>query len=300
MTKRKYQGEVTFVRESCIGLFDSIVKNMSDLAVQYKGTPVAQGLVLLKGSFLNTGAKDISDGMVEENIAIHLPDKSRWLTAKIVSGSPKVQANVNVTEKAISFDIGLFRCKEYIRFEALAEVDTEDSADRSEEESIEGRLIDSLSITHRIADTQKIKKKDLSSSNNTGKRLKRRLITLSFIALIGIAGIVTVSFIEIPGKLHFLVPGESGDTIEVKARAQSDGTLQIRGVDEKSYRKTVSPEDFFNESNIMGKVVPDKLVPFFLMLPPLFYIVLPLIAGGYIYRGARQTKKLMDLLELRK
>ncbi len=296
MTRRKYQGQVTFVRESCIGLFGSIVKNMSELAVQYKGTPVAQGLVLIKGSFLNTGAKDISDVMVEEDIAISLPDKFKWLTAKIISASPKVQANVNVTEKAISFDIGLFRRKEYIRFEALAEVDTEDSPDRKEEESIEKRLINSLSITHRIADTQKIKKKDLSLSDYTRKRLKRRFIPLGITIFLGIVFFVGFYFLGFPAKLHFIVPVESGNTIEVKVIARSDGTLRIKGVDDKSYRKTVSPENFFGASNIMAKVVPDKKAKFIMVLAPLLYIIAPLIFAGFIYREYKQAKKLLLLL----
>ena len=155
MIKRKYPGQITFVRESCLGLFDSIVKNMPELAVQYNGTPVGEGLVLLKGSFLNTGSKDISESMVVEKVSISLPQNFRWLAAKIVSTSPKVHAQVSISDRSLIFETGLFRCQEHIRFETLAEVPIKNSADNKRGESIEERLNKVLRISHRITDTQK-------------------------------------------------------------------------------------------------------------------------------------------------
>lgn len=71
---QKYPGRITFVRESCIGLFDAVVRNLSELSIQYRDAPVGENLVLLKGCLLNTGTKDISPDMVEEPITATLPD----------------------------------------------------------------------------------------------------------------------------------------------------------------------------------------------------------------------------------
>lgn len=182
MVKRKYPGEITFVRESCLGLFDSIIKNMPEIAVQYKGLPVGEGLVLLKGSFLNTGSKDISEAMVEEKVSISLPEQFRWLTAKVVSASPNVQAKVAILDRSVVLETGLFRCGEYIRFEALVEVPTKDPQGKTE--SIKERLIKALTINHRIADTQKIKREDLLFLNKNARR--------SFPAILGLGAIGTV------------------------------------------------------------------------------------------------------------
>lgn len=296
--KRKYPGQITFFRESCLGLFDSIVKNMPELAVQYQGTPVAQGLVLLKGSFLNTGSKDISDVMVEEEIAMSLPDEFRWLTAKIVSSSSNVQSDLKVSEKSITFNTGLFRCKEYIRFEALAEVPTADSPGRKEEESIEKRLINSLYITHRIADTQKIKIKGLTQPDFTRKRFKKRLIPMGINLIFLIFFIVFFYFSGLPANLHYIVPVESGGTIEVKVQACYDGTVKIKGVDDRSYRKTMSPESFLKTPNIIPKVVQDKffkyiMIPFFSLSLLLYMLFI-----GLSYMEHRQAKKLRQLLDI--
>ena len=71
--RRSYPGQLTYIKESYIGLFDSIVKNVPELAVLYNNLPVSQGLVLIKGAILNTGSKDITDTMVEQNLAFVLP-----------------------------------------------------------------------------------------------------------------------------------------------------------------------------------------------------------------------------------
>ena len=42
--KRRYPGRITFIIEDSIGLFDSIVRNLPELAVLYKGESVRQNL----------------------------------------------------------------------------------------------------------------------------------------------------------------------------------------------------------------------------------------------------------------
>ena len=57
---QRYPGRITFVKETCIGLFDSLVRNLPELSIQYDNEPVGENLVLLKGFILNTGTKDIN------------------------------------------------------------------------------------------------------------------------------------------------------------------------------------------------------------------------------------------------
>jgi len=114
--RQRYPGRILFVKEDCIGLFDSIVRNLPELSVQYKGIPVKENLILLKGFFLNTGSKDISQGMVEQRLRAVLPGGYRWLTARLVAASPAVKADVRVTsETSLEFDLGLFRCGELFK-----------------------------------------------------------------------------------------------------------------------------------------------------------------------------------------
>ena len=141
--KRAYPGV-----EGCLGLFESIVKHFPELAVSYKNSPVGGGIVLLKGAFLNTGRKDITKEMVEGRLRLELPDKFKWLQAKVVSSSPSVQAQIEQEPQTLTFDMGLFRCREFVRFECLAEVPMADDGTAC--------LLKKLEVTHRIADTQKV------------------------------------------------------------------------------------------------------------------------------------------------
>jgi hypothetical protein len=134
--KRRYTAQITFIKEDSLGLFDSIVKNLPELAVLYRDNPVSQGLVLLKGFLLNTGAKDITEPMVEEPLSIKLPEGFQWLTGRVVSASSKVQAKVNVKPSELTLQTGLFRCNEHIRFEALAEVPIEEGETATENQDM--------------------------------------------------------------------------------------------------------------------------------------------------------------------
>ncbi len=295
--KRKYPGEITFVQESCLGLFDSIVKNMPELAVHYKGSAVGEGLVLLKGAFLNTGSKDISEAMVEEKVSISLPEEFGWLTAKVVSTSAKVQAQLAMLDRSVVLETGLFRCREYIRFEALAEVPTKDARDNDGAESIEKKLGKALKINHRIADTQKIKKKDLAPPYSQ-RRFKRRLAVLSVILVMGVVLVTVICFRGLPGELRFLIPSGEGQTIEVRTLARADGTLRVKGVQDKTYRKRVPAEEFFKTPGIVPKIVTDPVFKFLMIGTVIMYIGLPLLVGAVIYRVYRRDKKLRQLLSI--
>jgi hypothetical protein len=115
------QGRIVFIQESCLGLFESIIKNLPDLKILYKEKPISENLALLKGFLLNMGHRDISPGMVEEKFSIILPSGFRWLEAKIISAPSKV-ATIEVLDDALVFDFGLLKHYQYISFEALGEV----------------------------------------------------------------------------------------------------------------------------------------------------------------------------------
>lgn len=292
MVKRKYSPEITFVQEFCLGLFDSIVKNMPELEVHYKNSPVAEGLVLLKGFFLNTGSKDISEAMVEEKVSVSLPEKFRWLTAKVVSASPKVQGHVTILDRSIVLETGLFRCNEYIRFEALAEVPTENPQHNKEAESIEKRLIKAMTMHHRIADTQKIKKRNLPPLKTSQRRLKMLIIPLCFIVAIGLISFAVLLYIGVPGELNLLIPTSDGQIMEVETKVRAGDILRAKGVQDKTYRKNIPAKQLFKSYGIVPKIVPDRFFkPIFIM-----YIVLPMLLVGLIYRGHRRDKKLRLLL----
>jgi len=167
--RHRYPGEITFVREQIIALFHAIVKDLPDLAVLYRGAPVGPNVVLLRGSFVNTGTKDISPSMTEGSLTLSLPEGSKWLSASVMSCSPHVKASLSVPyPNAIVLASGLLRCKEFIRFQALAELVTpEASAGPSVADSVERQLERSLRFEHRIQDTRRVRSVELGATRRS-------------------------------------------------------------------------------------------------------------------------------------
>lgn len=287
--RRRYPGRITFIREDSIRLFDSIVRNLSDLNVLYKGKPVSETLVLLKGYFFNTGSKDISLPMVEENLAITLPEEHKWLAAKIVSSSPDVKSSVKISsDTSLMFDFGLFRCNEYIRFEALAEVPTG------------AQLHNSLKFTHRIADTKRVDTKVLSGTKNPYGNSAVKFIGI----VVTIAGFISALLTFAPSsqqQLKYFLKTDSDKSIEVKFTPINKDTLKVEGVSEK-YSDQVLTNELFSKLQLEPKVIiksnRSKVQTFIISF--LLFSGIILIIPSIEYIDYKQSKNIRRLLAIEK
>ena len=114
---------ITYADDQFIALTDDITQNFPDLKIFFRDQPVSDNLVLLKGYFINTGKKDISREMVEEKIALKLPPDFEWVDSKVVECTDSLKSSATVTNKnQITIETGLWKMKEYLKFEALAKV----------------------------------------------------------------------------------------------------------------------------------------------------------------------------------
>jgi len=302
--RRRYPGQITYFQESSIGLFDSIVRNLDALSVIYKDEPVSENIVLVKGYIMNTGTKDITPGMIEEPLALKLPEGFRWLDAKVVSSSTSVKAKLDIKDiTSAEFDVGLFRVSEHVQFEALAEVPaTESHAGADQKESAVRKLKKALTVAHRIADTQKTIAGKLPSPQS----FKEFITGFVFMPIFGLALIGFVGFSVLTKgafghkELHFLVETESADTVETKIDVARDGMLIVEGVD-TALEWRQSATDFFAGCNCKPKVVERSSSPFFIYPISLFLGVFGLLAliaavsGWQEYKNTRKVRRLLSL-----
>jgi hypothetical protein len=290
--KRRYPGRITFLKENSIGLFDTIVRNLPELAVLYEGKPVSQNLVLLKGSFLNTGSKDITESMVEERLTITIPEGYKWLTGKIISSSSNVRAQVQIPDDhRLVFDVGLFRCDEYVRFQVLAEVPlpTEEPTEYNASKLLEN----TLSFSHRIADTQKIEIKTATKLGEPARVLKVALVSYLFFFLLLAGGFWFWKQENV--KLNYLMKINDNKTIEVKVDPQADGKLKLKGVND-SYDEIVPAAEFFSKRQWEPKIVSEPITKYLLLA--LAFVILDIVLDSYIYIRAKRSKRLRNLIEL--
>ncbi len=296
LKKKKYPGQVTFVEDTYLPLFDAIVKNMPDLKVSFRDQAVGEGLVLLKGALLNTGSKDITPDMIAENVTMSLPVGYNWITVKLVGNSPKVECNIDIDERSLVFNMGLFRRSEYLRFEALAEVPIEQSESEDTVEDIGNKLWKAIEVNHRIADTQKVISANLLPLIPLKSLMKRLLPGVGSLVVLVATLLTFILTNGIPVDLNFKIPTESGDIV-VRARYALDGTVKLKGVESKDYRKTLPVKELFKIKGMVPIIVPDKDLKLIAILLA-FVIFLILLLFSIVYRDRRKAMRLRKLLGL--
>jgi hypothetical protein len=255
--KRRYAGEITFVQEYALGLFDSMVKNFPDLSIKFKRKSIGESLVLLKGYLVNTGSKDITPEMVAEPIRIKLPEGYRWLTAKIVESSPSVQASVGILDKThLSFDMGMFRCDEYIRFECVSESPIHGEAGLSQINAATN-FLKSMKFAHRIADTAPIRWSVLTTEGKPSELtiLMKICVMVILVAAFSLAFGYS-SYRDNRFKVHYFL-SSNGAAFEVNLNSLPDGQIQLKGV-VSSYDETVPSSELFRKP-IEAKVGPGEV-----------------------------------------
>ena len=292
--KRKYPGQLTFLQESYLPLFDAIVKNLPELKVSFRDEPAGEGLVLLKGALLNTGSKDITPDMIAENITMSLPEGYKWITAELVAHSPKVECIIDNDQQSLVFNMGLFRCSEYLRFETLVEVPIEERESENTAENIGDKLRKAIKVNHRISDTQKVISANLVPVMQAQRRLKRFAIIGGMFAAALIVMAVVYTIRGWPVELQFKISTKSGDVV-VKAEYTLDGNVTLKGVESKDYRRTVPAEELFEIEGLAPHLVAKKYAKVFFVIMSI-YALFPLLICAGAYWGQRKAKRLRKLL----
>jgi hypothetical protein len=295
--KRRYPGHITFLKESSIGLFDSVVTSLPELSILYNNTPISQNLVLLKGILHNTGSIDITEDMVKEKLSIVLPEGFKWLAGKVVSSSPKIQASIRIDAPTIlTFDLGLFRCDEYIRFEALAEVPLPRNSSNKTGGGATEILTKSVSFQHRIANTRKITVEDLvSQSVYAAPFILRSLASLSLLMALSIYTAYTVLDRNLD-QGYYLMRTNDGKDFEVIADYSAPNEyIDIRGVANNYYERIIWSE--FERRRVAHELIRGRKTSLRRFLP-LSSLLIPIVLFFLsFYVEKRRRKKISSMLE---
>jgi hypothetical protein len=152
----------------------------------------------------------------------------------VVGASPAVKAAVQVTsETTLEFDLGLFRCGEFVKFEALAEVPTVEK---------KGGLVpaisleESLRFDHRIADTGRIKTADRPAAH---QGILLPIILLAVLVLF--LPVLYLFAISAAGKIYIIDRG--GRDITVLASPLASGLIDVVGTSEE-FHEVLTMQEF--------------------------------------------------------
>jgi len=241
--KYRYPGQLTFVSEKSIALFDDIASNISDLSVLYKGTPVSQRVFLIKGALLNTGRKDISPNMIERPVQLVLPEESKWLSATVISKSAEINAEFSgINSNYLTINTSMMRCDEFVRFQALADVKGQDTNEID-------RLEESLTFEHRIQDTQSMRVRTFDDPIRQLKRMKK----WSMFLVLGVVGTLIITgmsfFGNVDSRFVYKYKTEENVVESVYAIIATGSKIKLKYIDTEKRKKSTR-----NYSLIMFKV----------------------------------------------
>jgi hypothetical protein len=246
--QRRYPARIMFVAERFIRLFADVVKDLPELSVLYKGKAIEPNAVLIGGTLLNRGNKDIAPSMIEKPVEASLPQGAKCLTAKVVATSPNVKANIAIEDdRILVFDIPtMLRCEEYIRFTALAELPSKDDPWPDPV----------FRFTHRIADTRPVRSKSSPPPKDFPQDIRFFAGLSAFIALVALFGGILSPSERLTPELHYSVKTGTGRTIEAEVDVQRDGAVTVQGIDDLSYRETMTLADLISKREarlVMGQ-----------------------------------------------
>lgn len=195
------------------------------MAVTYGGEQVNENLVLLNGAFINSGKTDITQSMVEQPITLKLPDGYKWLTGKVVKSMIDAELR-QVDDNTISISTGLFRCGEYVRFHALAQL-----PDNADGDSNSKKLKKSIKFEHRITNTKNIDETEVQPKSASKKDLQRKglPVLILFIVVVILTGFNLYKGLPKTMVYPYLISPNLIENVRVKITAED--TVKLTSID---------------------------------------------------------------------
>jgi len=243
--RKKNPGKLILVKQTEIGLFNNIAKNFDEISIQYKGAPIKENVLYIKAGILNDGDIDIDGKLVEKTLYLSLKDNLKWIKAKVTHSSSELKCQTEIVEeeKSLKFNFGLIRRNEFFQFEAL--IETNDSIIEAED------IYDNITISHRIANTQKVITTSLLSEEQIVRKKKKMKsiginIGLQFLLIISLF-LFQILYIKEAPILYKTIDGQ-----EFKVTAKSDESIKLKNSKTKE-EKIISINDF---------KTPQKYTPF--------------------------------------
>lgn len=303
---KRYPGELTFISEQTLGLFNSIIKNFPEIKIQYDNKSIDQQIALLKGFIVNSGTIDIKESMVDDKLKLKLPNGFKWLSAKIVDSTSGNKSHISVIENNIvEFNLGLFRKDEFIKFEALVDIPIDDESPKSFADSLSNKLL----FEHRIADTNKVINRTYDLA--VPKLLRKSAITEYIMLVVLFIGLVySIRVLKSENELAIFTYSVNSDStlFEVKAMPHLNDSIELIKINGDSYKtislsefnssvKEISIKEWFSDSQFT-EFIGKNMMLIIVFINGIMFIQLLFITLLTPLNDIRKTKKLRRSLNL--
>lgn len=188
--KQNNSTQITFFRNECFSLFQSIVNSLDGVEINYNGEQINNSLILLSGSIINSGGKDIDKQVVYEPLKLEEISDYKFLQVKINQVSEGVIAEVNIsTNNQIEFSWDLLKSGEFLSFTVIIQY----VGGEKKTNEILNKFINGIRYSHRITNLKRVLNGTLGKYYN--RPTKRLFIIASIFYLLTGIGILSKPYI---------------------------------------------------------------------------------------------------------
>ncbi len=293
--RRRYPGKISFVSEQAVNLYAPSNHQLPGLEIKYNGEEVEKNLVLLNAALVNSGNSDISLPDIRKPISLKLPEGSVWRDALIVSCSKDMEPSISTNEQTIEINPGHMRKREYIRFQAIAEVQAEEDQESTTFKKTTS-LDELITFDHRILNTARIDKLNYSHRLSDKKRFKKRFLLVSTMLAVVLALFVHLFWIGTPKMFAYGIKGTTGDVAYYSGKIDSDGIISLREVD-GSDELDLPASELFDKFEKPPIVIENKMIKKTLFSLAAVYAFPPfalLLAMTFYYRKHKRLSEIFQ------
>ncbi|MGZ8887739.1 MAG: hypothetical protein ACXW1A_05690 [Nitrososphaeraceae archaeon] len=223
--KERKVTSVIFLKNSCIPLFEKIVRNLDDIEIKFKGEKIDENLILFKGTFFNNGNIDIDSSIIHKPLEIELPSNFSWVTYKVIDTSDNLEVNLTENDNKLSFEWDLFKEAEHITIDCLIEYKHDPEDTENTNVDISKVLLRGIKFNQRITNL-----KVVSNEGSIKKPMPGPALAIfSFLILSFVSAGFYESFKEYTNPsyklLHEVNIDSKSQYVELKASSESNITF---------------------------------------------------------------------------
>lgn len=151
-----------FFENGCTSLFETVVKDLAEVEIKYKGKKIDENLLIYKGTFFNSGNIDIDKSIIHQPLRVSLPENYEWKKIIIIDQSRDVNVLVDYNESEATFNWDILKENEYFTFDSVLEYKPQPNTDKDIDiRDITRHLTRNINLSHRITNLKSIEKEDL-------------------------------------------------------------------------------------------------------------------------------------------
>ena len=164
--RNKVKTSLLYFENNCVSLFKSVVKDLDELEIKYKGKTVNENLITYKGTLFNSGNIDIDKNLMHKPVTVILPEEYEWKKVMLIDKSKDLNINLFVKTNELEFTWDILKENEFFTFDSIIEYKPKNSSEEKSQKAtnnITGYLSRNIYFNQRITNLKSIDKEQLPS-----------------------------------------------------------------------------------------------------------------------------------------